>query len=176
MYPNLKDHSVACLRVCVITITIVVEYCWICELYIITATILVWYRYCQRLLLTVYYHHHSPCLILSLLVNLLIGYCFYGWKQSQNYDNKADIYSLAIIYWEMWYGEDAADYIRHRLTGPLEDAIKGGLRPSLLTPTPTPDHWTDLITRSWDFEPTRRPGIAQHHKFFEDFVKDTRKA
>ena len=98
------------------------------------------------------------------------------FPQTQNYDYKADIYSLAIIYWEMWYGEDAADYIRHRLNSSLEDSIKAGLRPSLTTPTKPPDQWTDLIAKSWEFEPENRPTTTQHYKFFEDFLTDARKA
>ena len=94
--------------------------------------------------------------------------------QSQNYDHKADIYSLAIVLWEMWYGKDAADYIQQQLFGPLEKAIKNGLRPSFKLSTSPNKSWQTLITDSWKYDPNERPSIQEHCKFFDNFLKALR--
>ncbi|KAL4226201.1 hypothetical protein ACF0H5_014187 [Mactra antiquata] len=95
--------------------------------------------------------------------------------QSQNYDHKADIYSLAIILWEMWYGKDAADYIQQQLFSPLEKAVKDGLRPSTRLNCKAPDSWIQLIEKSWDYKPDNRPSADIHCKFFEEFIRDARR-
>lgn len=113
---------------------------------------------------------------LNLLTLLQSTVQFVFLLQSQNYDHKADIYSLGIIFWEMWYGRDAADYIQQQLFGPLETAIKNGLRPSLKINTKAPDNWIELIERSWDFDPALRPSIDKHCHFFEEFLHNARKS
>ncbi|KAH3892636.1 uncharacterized protein LOC127858136 [Dreissena polymorpha] len=95
--------------------------------------------------------------------------------QEQNYDHKADVYSIAIMLWEMWYGRDAADYIQQQLFGPLEKAIKDGLRPSLKMTTKPPEPWYELIERSWAYKPEDRPSVDTHCKFFEGFIRDARR-
>ena len=91
--------------------------------------------------------------------------------QTENYDYKADIYSLAIILWEMWYGKDAADYIQQQLFGPLEKAIKDGLRPSLNMSTKPPQPWLELIASSWDYDPEKRPTTDYICEFFDVFLR-----
>lgn len=76
----------------------------------------------------------------------------------------------------MWYGEDAADYFRHHLTGSLEDGIKKGLRPLLTTPTEPPSDWVDLITRSWNFLPENRPDAGEHCTFFEAVLESAQQS
>ncbi|WAR25554.1 STY46-like protein [Mya arenaria] len=105
-----------------------------------------------------------------ILVNLL-----FSVKQSQNYNHKADVYSLGIIFWEMWYGQDAADYIQQQLFTTLEKAIKDGLRPSLKLSTKPPEPWIELIERSWAYNPEDRPSVSTHIKFFEGFIHDSRR-
>ena len=94
--------------------------------------------------------------------------------QTENYDCKADIFSLAIILWEMWYGKDAADYIQQQLFGPLEKAIKEGLRPSLNMSTKPPQQWLELIAKSWDYEAEKRPRIDYLCSFFDAFLQQNR--
>ena len=91
--------------------------------------------------------------------------------QSEMHNQKADIYSLAIVMWEMWYGIDAADHIQSQLFGRLESAVKGGLRPSMSIEHKPPADWMSLIKRCWDFDQTKRPEVEEVIKFFEDFLK-----
>ncbi|XP_045166452.2 uncharacterized protein LOC123529922 [Mercenaria mercenaria] len=95
--------------------------------------------------------------------------------QSQNYDHKADIYSVGIMLWEMWYGKDAADYIQHQLFGPLDKAIKEGLRPSLKITCKPPNAFASLIEAAWQYEPEKRPNADVLCKFFEEFLRDSRR-
>lgn len=106
-----------------------------------------------------------------MMANWLITRNVFFCLQSQNYDHKADIYSLGIIFWEMWYGRDAADYIQQQLFGPLEAAVKNGLRPSLKLNTKPPESWVQLIEKSWKYAPEERPGIDMHFRFFDDFLR-----
>ena len=91
--------------------------------------------------------------------------------QSEMHNHKADIYSLAIVMWEMWYGIDAADHIQSQLFGTLESAVKGGLRPSMSMEHKPPADWMSLIKRCWDIDQTKRPEVEEVMKFFEDFLK-----
>ena len=91
--------------------------------------------------------------------------------QSEMHNHKADIYSLAIVMWEMWYGIDAADHIQSQLFGTLESAVKGGLRPSMSMEHKPPADWMSLIKRCWDTDQTKRPEVEEVIKFFEGFLK-----
>lgn len=74
----------------------------------------------------------------------------------------------------MWYGKDAADYIQQQLFGPLEKEIRDGLRPSTKISCKAPESWRQLIEKSWEHEPDKRPSVEIHCKFFEEFIRDTR--
>ncbi|KAL3851674.1 hypothetical protein ACJMK2_015401 [Sinanodonta woodiana] len=89
---------------------------------------------------------------------------------SQPYDYKADIYSLAIVIWEMWYGIDAADHISLSLFGTIEDHVSRGLRPSLSLKTKPGKDIEELICRSWSNNPRERPDISEHEIFFKRFI------
>ncbi|KAK3592500.1 hypothetical protein CHS0354_026621 [Potamilus streckersoni] len=91
-------------------------------------------------------------------------------KPSQPYDYKADIYSLAIVTWEMWYGVDAADHISVVLFGSIQDQVSRGLRPSLSMKTKPGKDIEELICRSWSNNPKERPDISEHEKFFRRFL------
>lgn len=83
------------------------------------------------------------------------------------YDRKADIYSLAIIIWEMWYGLDAAEHIQQQLFGTLEKAVKQGLRPSLSISHKPPEDWERLIKRAWEYDSQFRPEASEMKEFFQ---------
>ncbi|XP_041348324.1 uncharacterized protein LOC121367932 [Gigantopelta aegis] len=95
--------------------------------------------------------------------------------QKGRYDFKADIYSMAVILWEMWYGMDAADHIQGQLFGTFESAISTGLRPSLTMNDKPPADWVNFIKVSWSLDPNDRPDVDQMLTFFRTFLKQTSK-
>ncbi|KAK7481813.1 hypothetical protein BaRGS_00026960, partial [Batillaria attramentaria] len=94
--------------------------------------------------------------------------------QSGQYDMRADIYSLAIILWELWYGRDAAEHIeselKHRNTR-LELRVQEGLRPSLTMAPKPPDDWVKLLQSGWEFDAAKRPSTNDVSEFFERFLE-----
>ena len=89
------------------------------------------------------------------------------------YGRQADIYSLSIILWEMWYGLDSAEHIQQQLGRGLsfEEMVKKGLRPSMSLTTKPTDEWRALITMSWDADPSKRPTAINVLSFFESYMK-----
>ena len=77
---------------------------------------------------------------------------------SQVYDSKADIYSLGLLMWEMWYGQRA--FADAPVTTLLEffEWVDEGNRPvhrqSCKKP---PSFWDELMTECWDSSPDKRP-------------------
>ncbi|XP_052064399.1 tyrosine-protein kinase Fer-like isoform X1 [Mytilus californianus] len=90
------------------------------------------------------------------------------------YDRKADIYSLAIILWEIWYGQDAAEHIGKILRDKnmnLEEGIKSdNLRPSLELETPPTLEIKDVIVTCWNDEPKKRLDARDVEHFFKTFL------
>lgn len=87
-------------------------------------------------------------------------------------ENCLSVNSLAVILWELWYGEDSADHISTHLFGRLEDAIKNGLRPSVTMSQKPPDDWIKLLQSGWEYEAARRPSVKEVAEFFERFLRD----
>ncbi|XP_033739946.1 tyrosine-protein kinase Fer-like isoform X2 [Pecten maximus] len=85
------------------------------------------------------------------------------------YDHKADIYSLAIMLWEMWYGMDAAIHIQHYIHKSLQESVGGGLRPNMSIQHRPPDDWISVIERCWAKDPSARMEAAAVGSFFEKF-------
>jgi hypothetical protein len=75
----------------------------------------------------------------------------------------------------MWYGKDAADYIQQQLFGPLDKAIKEGLRPSLKLNCKSPPAVAHIIEASWSYEPEKRPDAEFLCKFFSELLRDMQK-
>ena len=78
--------------------------------------------------------------------------------RSQVYDSKADIYSLGLLMWEMWYGQRAfADAARTTLHDFFDWVNEGNCpvhKPGFKTP---PHWWEQLMTQFWDSNPDQRP-------------------
>ena len=82
-------------------------------------------------------------------------------------------FSLFIIIWELWYGEDVADHIGFRLGGKrLEEKVARGLRPDVDKPHRPPDDWVHLLRSGWELKAAKRPTSRDVADFFENFLKD----
>lgn len=88
------------------------------------------------------------------------------------YDRKVDIYALGIVLWEMWYGIDAAEHIKQKLSTSIQkDVVEYGMRPSLMLSHKPDEHWQGLITACWDKNPDSRPDVTCVETFFEQFLR-----
>ena len=75
---------------------------------------------------------------------------------SQVYDSKADIYSLGIILWEMWYGKRALTPAENRKA--LFDMVDEGYRPGEVEGYKPPSYcWKELMEKCWKGNPDERP-------------------
>ena len=73
---------------------------------------------------------------------------------SEKYDEKADIYSLGIVLWEMWYGQRA-----YQWPGTVQEFfvwLKDGNRPVHKSSSDKPP-WKNLMMQCWDGNPETRP-------------------
>ena len=81
------------------------------------------------------------------------------FRRSKVYDSKADIYSLGLIMWEMWYGQevfaDAQISSKEALYQWVGDKAN---RPVHREGWKTPPHfWEQLMKQCWDGNPDKRP-------------------
>ena len=75
---------------------------------------------------------------------------------SQLYDSQADIYSLGIILWEMWYGKRAP--IPAETLPAMFAMVDEGYRPADVKGCkPPPDCWKELMEKCWKGNPDERP-------------------
>ena len=85
--------------------------------------------------------------------------------KSQLYNSKADIYSLGIMLWEIWYGERA--FARTESVS-LEDfftMVDNGGRPEHVKGCREPTHaWGNLMKECWRKELKDRPSANECHK------------
>ena len=79
------------------------------------------------------------------------GYMAPEVRMYQEYDRSADIYSLGIILWEMWYGEPSDS---------LSAAVKCCL-PDITKETTPPDEFSDLMLQCWNSVGRKRPSASQ---------------
>ena len=77
---------------------------------------------------------------------------------SQRYDSKADIYSLGLLMWEMWYGHrafaDAPGTTLHDFFDWVDEGNRPVHKPGFKT---LPPWWEQLMPQCWDSNPDKRP-------------------
>ncbi|XP_068705727.1 uncharacterized protein [Montipora foliosa] len=95
---------------------------------------------------------------------------------SEIYEFSADIYSLGIMLWEMWYGQQAFGDAMFRFKT-LEDFfnhVNNGLRPAhnetCINP---PNTWKKLMKKCWAADPTERPSAKECEQVITDLCKET---
>ncbi|XP_068736761.1 uncharacterized protein [Montipora capricornis] len=95
---------------------------------------------------------------------------------SEIYEFSADIYSLGIMLWEMWYGQQAFGDVIFRFKT-LEDFfnhVNNGLRPAhnetCINP---PNTWEKLMKKCWAADPTERPSAKKCKQAITDLCKET---
>ena len=83
--------------------------------------------------------------------------------KSQVYNSKADIYSLGVMLWELWYGERAfsrsvllADFFRMVDNGGRPEHVKGCREPT--------QAWENLMKECWQKNYKDRPSANECHK------------
>ncbi|XP_076095925.1 uncharacterized protein LOC143066936 isoform X1 [Mytilus galloprovincialis] len=87
------------------------------------------------------------------------------------YNKSADVYSLGIMIWEMWYGIDAADHIGPRIMKTIEADVTRAddpLRPLMNIHQKPDGEWIKLIERCWSPDSSKRPSAAEVLKFFKN--------
>ena len=80
--------------------------------------------------------------------------------KSELYNSKADIYSLGIILWEVWYGEQAFARIGKITRDVLYSLVKDGVRPEPLQGYEPPP-WEGLMMECWKANPLKRPSAKR---------------
>lgn len=103
---------------------------------------------------------------------------------SSNQTNKIDIYSLALLIWEMWFGKEVTDDMNHEVLGvgfqgdamsrlkERQGDARGGWRPSFRSPNRPSDVIVQCITRGWDNSPDVRPTAGEMRTLFESCLNE----
>jgi len=84
---------------------------------------------------------------------------------SKVYDSKADIYSLGIMMWEMWYGERAFANVQAESLQEFFRWVDAGNRPEHKEGYKNPPlRWQDLMKQCGEGEPKKRPTAEMCNK------------
>ena len=92
------------------------------------------------------------------------------------YFTPVDIYSVAIIMWELWHGVEA--YGGHRNKLQLTQKVANGRRPSECQPASwedgtetTSSKWREMMKACWDPDPEKRPSAETASKSLNELYK-----
>ena len=80
--------------------------------------------------------------------------------RNRNYNASSEIYSLGILFWEMWYGKEAFDDLKGEKMEEFLSVVEGGHLSDLggLT-TPTSNRWATLISGCWEKTASERKSL-----------------
>ena len=79
-------------------------------------------------------------------------------RHSQEYGSKADIYSLGIMMWEMWYGRQAFADVQAETRTAFFSLVDAGYRPEHVQGCKEPPIcWKQLMEKCWRGNPEERP-------------------
>ena len=93
---------------------------------------------------------------------------------SQKYGTEADIYSLGLIMWEMWYGQRAFADAPGTTPQALFDWVDNGNRPVHKQGCKTPpSFWEQLMRQCWDGDPDKRPTAKECNERMAVFVTES---
>ena len=84
---------------------------------------------------------------------------------SEVYDSKADMHSLGILLWEMWYGQQAFANIIAKSLQVFFKIVDEGYRPEhVRNRKRPPDRWVQLMKQCWAKNPEERPTAEKCYK------------
>ena len=94
--------------------------------------------------------------------------------RSEIYESSADIYSLGIMLWEMWYGQPAFTNIKVKsLAEFCHLIVNEGRRPENDDNTfrAPPPSWHELMTMCWETDPNMRPNAKECKEVITELYK-----
>ncbi|OHS96615.1 hypothetical protein TRFO_37199 [Tritrichomonas foetus] len=87
--------------------------------------------------------------------------------ESEDYDEKVDIYSFAITLYEILFDRDPYQLNSYNLIFPFLRSVQNGVRPEI--PTSVSNHFlAELMEKCWDYNPRERPSASQLFKLLSE--------
>jgi len=94
----------------------------------------------------------------------------HGKMVESEYSDKADVYSFAIILWEMITTKFPYSEHSEWRSVEAERAIIGGVRPQMPKDTLHPGYLIQLMVKCWDANPNERPSAEEARNLLQQLV------